>query len=1528
MLNKDFIKQGNLKRYQRLYKSSGNYEWIVKYAKEMAEVEEEVEDADPMAFFQNPSVNKFVEHLNYGNSLPGDDLVQQRLGQVLSIGLSKLYSEKSLRKSPSLKGWKYGDPYNMLDSSLIPATREDTDIVLEAAKGVLDHKKNPSDRKVEYVLRNSSGLKDGIRYAIIKGYESLYNHFVYLNPVVDFLPQDANESSEELTLDSLPLSTAKLNKESGRKKSKSHYILSSTAGPRLDDMALGFRLNQVKLLLARASGTIDDKKFAVHQVLADGLRRHTESGLAGLKEYMSKEENRTARYKSDLKEEYTVGLDESGKVETLMQIATKLGLNYDELLALNTKSSKKSGLEFDPDFLDEGQKIDFYLKTELLTDNMYLGNIGEGKSYDSLTGFVRNKMNWPAADAKTKKGWEKGLYYKDWKGNPQIYKRATPAGAYLYRDFISDYIGSDPIAYKNELLKDLLKSIEIHIDYNKSAVSEEREDMLILASSLRGSNAKLALSIYNEFMNLAKLKIQKMEASSSERIVIEYEEFVSSLRDAFMRKYSGEILNAKDVYNFLGNLIPRHLEVGALNQHVYKETGGKLETKIKARDLSNYYKDNIGGKDVVNTLLNTNGYLTSKYAENDLNYKKWEDEYGGNIVSQNMKKTKLDQSLINDELLVSLGMVAPTFENKKEFLVSVWKFIKENRGVDEIKTKLGDVSYQALFVYISRKISALFYEDIGINLAKTWMKDEVYGGLGDSDQVGDVEKEEEDETRGGGGESLVQAARRKIKEGEGDVPEFLNSRAVELNFLENGALHPYFPGGEIEDFYRSGSSKYDEILDINESEAYGRMLAYIKQRYGFSIGKYMYDRNKAEFNALINSDTPNSPNSIPEAMEKIGVFADLLHTRKKMAQRAEKEEELLHITNSLDFYLALPEPKTEDVLEQVAQLEKEKKTVEKQIRNLNYDTAEMAFDRLHSKIGKTPSWRKMQAYTSYVEDQWKKYIAIHPSMEKLLVRYKENDPFSNDPYNTNGSPRKMSPGRIVDVVDNFVNVEQAIVQPIEKLVIAAGKLDVENKDDLKSFLGDGRKTLKKISKRENQKLNNISTDILQLLNKVLKVKVQEEMVVLRNALVQGLLALQEVAEELAESVREDVETFIGNIPEEIEEVKVTNQASAQRYIESLVDLTEKEKEEIISAIWKMPKSDFDGTDTFMKSLSLVIQDKNIQIAKKESVFLNFDSYLPEEIVEDEDIEEALEDQTGLGAKLELFVSKYDYLTNVTLTPEINIKRLREYLGIVENGLKESLGLGVAVKKLTPEEEFLIRDQSSEAEELDGNLRDFKDLVENEISNRVQTLPLTQKDVSEEIEEVEYDDILEEEPVDLEEEGYDVIEELADELPSVDLEENDYEVLETEPVPTTEEVPQAQPQKVRDSTDVLVDIASGLRAIVDSRDDIMDMDESGSLYTNMLEFAGKLENSKGAAVQDQKMFDSFVNSLLKLISTPSYEGAAAIFMGDGYKTLQMYLESTIQKQKISSLKKFETSSEKSNYVVKVSVVGDDDDFYFF
>jgi hypothetical protein len=79
---------GDLKRYKRLYKLTGDPAWIAKYA-------EEADTAKPKLPYNLPTVSQFNVHLVRANEQPFEgNAVQGQLGAIAGRVLADFYDEK------------------------------------------------------------------------------------------------------------------------------------------------------------------------------------------------------------------------------------------------------------------------------------------------------------------------------------------------------------------------------------------------------------------------------------------------------------------------------------------------------------------------------------------------------------------------------------------------------------------------------------------------------------------------------------------------------------------------------------------------------------------------------------------------------------------------------------------------------------------------------------------------------------------------------------------------------------------------------------------------------------------------------------------------------------------------------------------------------------------------------------------------------------------------------------------------------------------------------------------------------------------------------------------------------------------------------------------------------------------------------------------------------------------------------------------------------------------------------------------
>lgn len=1548
----------NAKRYRRLYKSTGDYKWLLKYAEDM-----ENKDSGPMSFFDVPTVGEYSKYLVYGNTLPEDDDVQKRFGYVLANGLANLYADKKLLDAPALVDWKFGDPEKVLSEVLHQHTPEDITSVSLFAIGLLNTDKNPEDKRVKRLLSDPNAIKDGIRYAFVRAAQPFYNYFVFKNPLVDFLPQDFGESEAQLAFDAVPLTASQLKhiiKNAAKKESRAETsdLISTYKGPRLDDLAMAYKIAQVKLLMS--SEKTNDRDFARLQFINDGQFLHTQQGLEALKRYMANESNRKERYKPSINFNY-----EFKEGDDLREIVTQLDGNIQNVIQLN----KKQDPDFDIDNVEPGTVVRLNARTELLTDNMFVGEITAGRSYGSLSKALRkarptqNKKKLEVEDEEQISG--KFLYYKTWDGRPDFYSRPVPKSAYIAKGFVEDVIAKDPQEYKAQLTNRLLDSVATYIDYSLSTVSESRDDVVQLAEGM-GNNTLAATNLYKDFMSGVKGAITDLNVDDS---TLAYKDAVSRTRDNMLQKYRAYLTDVQSVYGNLSNLLPSNIATGNVS-FVMNENGS---TKLANNDLTNYYKNDLGGLQVLSVLEDKNGYLTEKYVKNENDYKKWLDQYGETKVTQSIEKVAEDKDRIDDTVLAKLGIPPYASVDNKQFAQAIWQMCRDIPTVEELREKLDGIDERALFVYLEDRLLEA-YPDIKQHVSKNYLKIAIRG------QQKMTLLEEGEQLAGGRSESRKEVARRVLETGESDVAEFF-SEAEESrykHFKMNGEVHTYAIGGYLQKRYSptTDSQEYFNTFEVEEKKGSSALVNAIKKNYSFNMGRqHVYRRNKEDLRVLRESKGID----LKDLMQEVGAFADPQKTYNNVVAQREAQAKIDEVNKELAGFersdeLSADEKKRQNQLQRIVRQQ------ERIIKNSRYDTAYKAFDRAFSNIGRVPPHLLKEAITDYFAGLKNKYVNGNPALAKLIVPFSKEDSTTNDPFQHEESPRKMSENQLLTLFDRSVNIESTITEPLESFSGQVSSLTFDDKESIKAFTKQVRTVLGRIEKRPTLDVGEAMEQIRQLLAALSKAKGEEEFRLIVQSIADGLDVLNKTVTQIFESSQEEISSWIDDMPmapeissaekaaaKDPDEPSVTNKATAYRYIQSLEMLSEDEKLSLGDlALTKMSAEQFANTDTFVRNLLISANKEGIEIRQKEDLVLAHDAVLDMDAMSDEEeiLEDITEDKTGMKDRIDIYMSKYKYLKDISDNDisEIDFKDLRNILTIVSEGAEEGSVIIDALNNLNDQEYSVIEEDADEAEEFAaGVLPALKTKLEREINKRLSDLPVSEKQLDEEevvevsrnlpladqedieiLEQVPSEDfqILEEQPVGIQfkpdlGKGFPLGFVSGETVPEgssnwVYDEENNvrYSVVKNvEPgwhgIRWKEELAQVEEAP----TDVLGDIAQGLRDLVDTQEEILDQDTTGSAYTNILDFASKLDGLVGGAVLSPESLPTLVNLLLSIVQKPTAENILGYFTSNNYPSLVSYLNVIVQPKKTSNLK-LEISSAGRFHTVKTTVVEDDRDFYYF
>lgn len=1553
MLDKNFIRASNLKRYERMFEITKDYSWLVKHANEASQ-----DGSSPMSFFDIPTVGEYAKYLVYGNTLPEEDVVQKRLGYVLSSGIANLYAEKDVLEEPALVSWKFDDPKKILSDAAQPVLSEDLTSIVMHAQSLLNPEKNSEDRKVKRLLSQPGVVQNGVRYAFVRAASPFYNYFVFKNPLVDFLPQDFGESEGQLAFD-LPLTAAQMHKilvtATKTEKDDLSYLISTYKGPRLDDLELAYKIAQVRLLMS--AGQVDEKQFAKLQLISDGQYLHVKQGLEALKRYMENEANRKERYKPSILFDYTVQ-----KGDDLREIITQLDGNIQNVIRLNRERDP----DFDIDSVEPGATIRMHARTELMTDNMFVGEIAAGRSYGSLNKALRRgrtsqikKKELEVDDEDKIRG--KFLYYKTWDGRPDFYTRPWPKSAYIFKGFIEDVIAKDPEAYKSQLTSRLLDSILSYIDYSLLTANESRNDIKQLAESL-GGNTLAALNLYKDFLNGVKSAIvgtiEGMDPSTA------YKDAVSDVRDSMIQKYRSYLTSIEGVYSGLTGLLPFSIATGDVS-HVMNKDGS---TKLKAGDLTKYYKEDLGGMQVLSVLENENGYLTEKYSRNERDYKKWLDQYGETNVTQSIQKVAEDKDKIDDAVLASVGIPPFGSADKKEFAKAIWKMCRDYPTLEALRERLGGVDERALFVYLEDRLLEA-YPDIKEYISKK------YDNLAIRGQQQVALQEEGEELTGGRGESRVERARRVLESGETDVVDYLtdvhNQRYKQ--FKLNGEVHTYAIGGYLQKRYSptTGGRAFFKTFEVEEEKGVRALISAVKHNYGYNMGKYIADRNKADFKVYLNSRDLVKK----DVMQTVGAFADPQVTYDNVVRQREAQEQIDAANKELAAFegrddLSPEEKRRKKNLNDVIA------AANRIIRNNRYDTAHKAFDRSFSHIGRVPPYLMEEAIAEYFKNVRKLHTANN--LGKLLVPFDKADPSTNDPFQHKDSPRKMSERQLLTLFDRSVNMESAITNPLQILSGQASSLIFGDKAEVKAFVKEVRSVLGRIERRPTLKIDNTLEDIRKLLTSLPKAQSQDEFDVIVQSIIQGLDLLRDTIVDIQESSQAEVQSWISEMPmapeiavsnkADVDELQVTSRATAYRYIQNLEMLSEDEKLELGSyALKKMSADQFVDTDTFMRNLLVSANKAGIAIERKEELVLAHDDVLDADALSDEEeiIAEIVEDNTGMKDRIELFMSKYGYLDEVSDNDiqAFDLQTLRSMLLVVNEAIDDGSAIISGLNDLNDQEYSVIEESADAAEEFSaGTLPSLKERLEEQIEAKMTELPVSRKEVEEvppnevvvevgrdlPLADTEDVEILEDIPA----EDFEILEELPLGIqfkphPSYPLglvsgettaegrdnwvydEENNlrYNVNKNiEPgwhgIRWKEDIAQVE----ETPTEALGQIAEGLRGLLDTHDEILDQDESGSAYNNVLDFASKLDSLVNGIVISPEGLPTLTNMLTGIIRNPTANNVLGYFTSNNYQALLNYLNSIVQPRKTSSLKIESVSNDHFHRVI--ATVSDDRDFYYF
>lgn len=1535
MLDKKFKRESNLRRYERLFKSTGDYQWLLKYA------EESDFSSDPMSNFDVPTVKEYSRYLAYANNLDEEDAVQKRLGQALTNGLISFWTARKMNDKPALVTWKYDHPKKMLAADLLPETPEDLDYVVEQSYDLVQDGATYEDRKVRNLLKDRNKVSDGIGYALVRAQNPFYEYFVYKNPLVDLLPQEFG--SEDEAYGSLPLAlSAHLQKVAAKKKwAPYEKIIRSFSGPRLDDLVLAYQVAQVKMLTK--SGELPEKDLSRFQVINDGFMQHAKRGLEAQQQFMNNPENRYQRYVSTLTFDY-----ELKEGDTFESVVSDFDGNIEGHVELNKKSF---GDDFDPGDLRPGDVIKLSVGSDLLTDNMFVGQFQSGKSYGSLSDFVRPaRKTPPQSDRKTelKKPLEESklLYYKDWRGTPTFYSRPLPKGSEFTKAFIEGSVADDLQKYSKDLNVRLVESVIAAVKLYQNGLNEGTQRVKNIAEHAFSGNTTSALSAYGDFLKGVQDGLENAVGSVEGDLIGEfYSAIINDVLDKTIQRYSGGISNPGRFKELMQAEVPFELKAADMS-HVVSSSG---KSKISSNALSSYQKNALGSGAVLDVLKDSRGLLIEKYQQNEKEYKEWHLNYGGGKDGQAKKAVQATLDKVDNELYARLGI--PTDGSAKDFAAGVCDMLNKYRDLESLKDVLEDIPPQSLFIDIDKRMLN-YFEEIKYNVAAAYPKTQVAFSLGDMgyegatgggtrrslfEEVGFEEEGEVDQPRAGGTEGRLERGQRIYDSADSDVRQWFESLEENAgqSFKRNGEVHTRALGTLIQTFYSQttgGAKVFESLGKIREGDV-GQLIRSYQNTYRFAFGRENNRAKDEDFKSYVISQG----SSEEDMMERVGAFADPLQTALNMRlkkgamsilQRLQREYE------DLETRKVQGDENVSDamLLDKIDLIEKQEKIVQ----SYSYDSARNAYKRAFSFIPQSQPQLVEGMLADYFANKKEALERELPQLSKSIVPFKKNDPITAKPFSYPQSPYHVSEEQVDEIFNNVFGVEGDLVTPIETIMVRMKNVVFDDKK-IRSQLNALSKAMSKhiIGKLQNRPGFDLGVELAQV-EKIMEVmpyiETEGKLEKLKPIAEQVLSSVLAKVKLQAEEAKGDLESYLEALPDapvfqeyyigralQEGETKVSGRASAYRYLRES-GLSEEDLETLYPYVLnrgQMPEEAFRDTSRFMSALNQVVQDKELDVDAEKI------TQMTQLVVDPVDEEEAdTSELDKLKEDLNQYKAKHEELSQIDID-SMDIESLGNALGELETAVSEMEPLQERLNKLT----------DSEYDHVDPEYiyETFFDVIQDttaKVQNAIMTLHNQPVSLRE-------DEPAEEEVISLDEGDFDLLEDMdlsemsKEELENIEqvieLGDEDLQPIEPEDEELAKEkvVQEVAPETPDDSQELfffdLDDQVDKIKSILENLED-----DPSNIMMRGLELLSHIESVHGEPVTNQEAYRSIKSMIDGLAADPSYSNLVQFFVSN-YEAARRLVSQSIENKKTSGL---EMLSDSRYFTLKTSVEQEDDDFYYY
>lgn len=983
--NQDFIKNSNLKRYQRMFKATNSYDWLVKYAEEKV-----VEDISDSFSIQVPSVFDLIKILKTSSNPREKDKVQKTLGKIVSLAWAEYLTENVNGGLPAAKTWRYVAPLEAFEDYV---TDINLDVLQAKSISLLKRLSNEKLKKqLAKILTNNFALKNAINYAAIVIYDRFYALLTYNNPVIYYLPQKIDYS--------IPL-TVKKNAQvapSGIRISAEFPLSKLAARPSSN---LPSALERFKVV-SRTSARLDDLITAFRISLAKTYEKF-------LQEKDSKRKNNLA--KAILL--YNIHIEHNERALSALQQMMK-----------------------DPN----KRKLSHY-GADYLTDNPYIANheyIGIPSSSASMASYIRG-----VGPGTYKKKSESGKYdnlisYAAHDGQIRYWEKPLPESELItqYTDNIFKEEGVASSFKKNLALNTIISLINFN-DY-EAAAQNNKTLIDYFINNLESRGVRQALNVYSTIRRLVATELRKLSDNLLEDPQLDpsqqYSNNALEIRQkvlSYLESKFNEVGAQKDYYEFLqvfaNNLVYSSIEnindIMRRSAHIPAGQKQPINDKFLSswRNVTDESKKNFGDvmpADVLGQTLNSS-FFNFKYAQNAEAYESWEV---GSTNAEYVLKVSQDVKKITSDLLKKLEIVVPEGKDALvniNFLNSVRKFMRKHDTYysvhEAIKNASGmDIHPSAFFAKLGQLMGLSFGDDF---LYMTSIRNHIEfkqteSLLSDEEKAEAAPQNKEIENAFNilkSREIRHKAIREGAKQNKtinsgiayiinSDVSSYFQDLLSEEELVKSKkrseALDPYTYGGMLESFYLGRglplpeSQKDKEFSKLpwqsleDEKEEPDAFYTILLNKASLSFGNHV--KNRGRLLAATFKASRGGENALPAIWQEVGVFADPYRFYIK-------EEGRTGIIGTQSDYRHEKDEEQEE-------------------------TVRHAWERFFNISGNIPPELIISTAQKYFRNQESEAIA--KGFGSLIVKYDLSrptqtfDPFKNDPRILSIKNKYLKPGKI------------------------------------------------------------------------------------------------------------------------------------------------------------------------------------------------------------------------------------------------------------------------------------------------------------------------------------------------------------------------------------------------------------------------------------------------------------------------------------------------------------------------------------